>query len=66
MQPLFSSVRHHQSNIVEKIHRELLRCFRSLTGGYHGSWRSWIQIIESCMNVTYHETTAFTPIEQES
>ena len=63
MQPVFSSIRHPQSDIVERIHRELSRLFRSLIGENHGSWWSWINIIESCMNKTYHETTQFTPIE---
>ena len=51
------------SNIVERIYRELSKFFRSLIGENHGSWWSWINIIESCMNETYHETTQFTPIE---
>ena len=63
IQPVFSSIRHPQSNIVERIHRELSRFFRSLIGENHGSWWSWIKIIESCINETYHETTEFTPME---
>ena len=63
IQPVFSSIRHPQSNIVERIYRELSRFFRSLIGDNHGSWWSWIKIIESCMNETYHETTEFTSIE---
>ena len=63
IQPVFSSIRHPQSNIVERIHRELSRFFRSLIGENHGSWWSWIKVIGSCMNETYHETTEFTPIE---
>ena len=63
IQPVFSSIRHPQSNIVERIHRELSRFFRSLIGENHGSWWSWISIIQSCMNETYHQTTEFTPIE---
>ena len=63
IQPVFSSIRHPQSNIVERIHRELSRFFRSLIGDNHGSSWSWIKIIGSCINETYHETTEFTPIE---
>ena len=62
IQPVFSSTRHPQSNIVERIHRESSRFVRSLIGENHGSWWSWINIIESCMNETSHETTQFTPI----
>ena len=63
IQPVFSSIRHPQSNIVESIHRELSRFFRPLIGENHGSWWSWINIIESRMYEAYHETTQFTPIE---
>ena len=63
IQPVFSSKRHPQSNIFERIYRKLSRFFRSLIGENHGSWWSWINIIESCMNETYHETTRFTPKE---
>ena len=38
-QLVFFSIRHPQSNIVERIHRELSRFFRSLVGENHGS--SW-------------------------
>ena len=63
IQQVFSSIRHPQGNIVERIHRELSRFFRSLVKENHSSWWSWIKIIESCMNETHHETTEFTPIE---
>ena len=63
IQPFFSSIRHPQSNIVERIHRELSRFFRSLIGDNHGSWWSWISIIQSCINETYDETTEFTPMD---
>ena len=43
--------------------QELSRFFRSLIGENHRSWWSWIKIIESCINETYHETTEFTPID---
>lgn len=34
---IFSSMRHPQRNMVERIHRELSRFFRSLLGGKHNS-----------------------------
>ena len=63
IQPVFSSIRHPQNNIVERIHRELSRFFKCLIGENYGSWWSWINMIESCMNETYHENIQFTPIE---
>ena len=38
IQPVFSSIRYPQSNIVERIHRELSRFFRSIIRENHGSW----------------------------
>ena len=38
IQPVFSAIRHLQSNTVERIHKELSRFFRSLTGEKRGSW----------------------------
>ena len=64
IQPVLSSIRHPQSNIVERIHRELSRFFRSVIGENHASWWTWITIIETCINgTTYYETTEYTPIE---
>ena len=60
---MFCSIKNPQGNIVERIYRELSRFFKSLIGENHGLWWSWINIIESCMNENYHETTEFTPIE---
>ena len=66
IQPVFPSIRHPQGNIVERIHRELSRFFRSLIKEKHSSWWSWIKIMESCMNETHHDTTEFTPTELHS
>ena len=63
IQPVFSSLRHPQGNIMERIHRELSRFFTSLVKEKHSSWRSWVKIVESFINETHYETTEFTPIE---
>ena len=63
IQQVFSSIRHPQGNIVERIQRELSRFFRSLVKENHSSWWSWIKIIKSCTNETHHDTAEFTPIE---
>ena len=63
IQPVFSSIRHPQSNIVERIHRELSTLFRSLRRENHSSWWTWIKIIENCMNETHHDTMEFTTME---
>lgn len=60
---VFSSVSHPQYNIVDRIHRELSRFFRTLIKNRHNSWWSWITTIESCMNATHYETAEFRPVE---
>ena len=59
----FSSIRHPQSNIVERVNKEIGRFFRTITGHKHGGWAHWVPFVENCLNEIYHETTEFTPIE---
>lgn len=59
----FSSIRHPQGNIVERVNRELGRFFRTLIGERHTEWTHWIKVITDCINEVYHKTTEMTPIE---
>lgn len=63
IQLIFTSVRHPQCNIVERVNRELSRFFRSLISSWHTTWINWVPVIEECMNEVYHDTTEFTPKE---
>ena len=58
-----SSIRHPQSNIVERVNKEIGRFFPTVTGHKHGGWAHWVPFVETCLNEIYHETTEFTPIE---
>lgn len=60
---IFSSIRHPQGNIVERVNKELGRFFRTLVGERHGSWTNYVELIQKCMNETHHETTELTPME---
>lgn len=60
---VFSSIRHPQGNIVERVNRELGRFFRTFVGNQHTNWPKFIPIIHTCINETMHESTEFTPIE---
>lgn len=60
---IFSSIRHPQGNIVERVNRELGRFFRTFVGDKHTNWVNYINIIHKCINETTHETTEFTPLE---
>lgn len=61
--PIFSSIRHPQGNIVERVNREIGRFFRTFLTEKHTSWINWIRIIESCINEVHHDTTGFSPCE---
>lgn len=60
---VFSSVRHPQSNMVERIMRELGNFFRTLVGDKHKSWANWVEFIQNVLNDTFHSTIGFTPSE---
>ena len=63
IQPVFSSVRHPCSNLVERIHREIHRFFRSLIKSKHTEWVKWVPVVQNCLNEVYHSITEFTPLE---
>lgn len=63
IQLIFSSIRHPQSNVVERVNRELGRFFRTFVGENHRGWASYINVIHNCINETMHESTEMTPIE---
>ena len=63
IQPIFSSIRHPKSNIVERYNKEIVRFLRTLLKDRHGGWAQWIPFIEECLNTTYNETTGYTPME---
>lgn len=60
---VFSSIRHPQSNIVERVNRELGRFFRTFVKDKHSGWARYVNIIQNCINETHHETTEYTPVE---
>ena len=63
IKPIFSSVRHPQSNMVERIHRELCRYFRVYMQHAHKGWAKYTEKIMKIRNETHHDTTGDTPLE---
>lgn len=61
-----SSIRHPQSNLVERVNKEIGRFLRTIELPKHTAWPSWIPFIQSCLNEAYHDTTDFTPIELQT
>lgn len=60
---IFSSIRHPQSNPVERVMRELGRLFRTLCADRHTRWAKCISDIEFFFNITMHLSTGFSPCE---
>lgn len=63
IRPIFSSIRHPQSNVVERMHRSLGCFLRSLVDKKHQKWATIISKIQEIFNSTYQETIEMTPSE---
>lgn len=59
----FSSVRHPQSNPVERTMRELGRIFRTYCAGKHTSWGRHVSFAQDCLNYSFHMSTGEIPYE---
>ena len=58
---LFSSIRHPQSNPVERTMRELGRIFRTYCADRHTKWARLVPFVQDCINMMVHQSTGFTP-----
>ncbi|CAB0039250.1 unnamed protein product [Trichogramma brassicae] len=63
---IFSSIRHPQSNLVERYNKEIGRFLRTLAGQEHKTWSIWCDLIEEVINSTVNETTGYTPAELQT
>ena len=59
----FSAVRHPQSNIVERVNKELGNFFRTFVNNKHTGWFDYVNLIETIINETYHDSIGCTPLE---
>ena len=57
------SKRHPASNPSERTMRELGRFFRSYCNEQHTLWAKYINFVNSCLNLTTHSTSGYTPYE---
>ena len=60
---LYSSIRHPQSNPVERTMREIGRVLRTYCGAQHTKWATYINFMQDCLNLTTHQSTGFTPYQ---
>ena len=58
---LYSSIRHPQSNPVERTMREIGRILRTYCADRHTKWASYVNYVQDCINYTTHQSTGFTP-----
>ena len=58
---LFSSIRHPQSNPVERTMRELGRLFRTYCSHKHTSWARHVSLVQDCLNLLVHKSTNAVP-----
>lgn len=60
---VFSSIRHPQSNPVERYMRELSRLFRTYCAEKHTRWAHEVTKFSDFLNSVTHESTSFSPRE---
>ena len=63
IRPLYSSIRHPQSNPTERVMRELGRMFRAYCKNKHTTWNRFLPNIEEWLNITFHDSIGCTPLE---
>lgn len=61
IQVVFSSIRHLQSNIMERVNKQIGHYMLTQTSHNHKNWASFMSRIELCLNEILHEVTEFTP-----
>ena len=57
---LFSSIRHPQSNPVERTMHEIGRILRTYCSDKHASWGKHVAFVQDCLNYTVHQSTVYT------
>ena len=60
---LFSSIRHPQSNPVERSMQKLGRLFRTYCAQRHTKWAPLVPYVQDCLNLTTHQSTNTTLYE---
>ncbi|KAL7297003.1 hypothetical protein TKK_0009436 [Trichogramma kaykai] len=63
---VFSSIRHPQSNLVQRYNKEIGRFLSTLVGRKHKTWSVWCNLIAEVINSTVNETTGYMPVELQT
>lgn len=59
----YSSIRHPQSNPVERYNREINRILRTYCQNKHTKWIECLELVNTYLNQHYNEATGYTPVE---
>jgi len=54
IKPILTAIRRPQSNISERVNREIVCFLRVLLRNRHNGWVKYLKEIEDCINTTYH------------
>lgn len=60
---VYSSIRHPQSNPVERCMKEIGRLLRTYCHQQHGSWAEAVPLVNEFLNMQIHSSTGFAPSE---
>lgn len=63
IKPIFSPVGRPNSNIVERVHKEIKRCLRTYCNKNYKEWTKFIPLVVERLNEIHRDTTGFTPNE---
>lgn len=63
IKPVLTSIRHPQTNLAERINRELGKYMRLYCYNQQSKWPDYLQFFEDAMNHNYSEATGYTPLE---
>lgn len=61
----YTAIRNPRTNLAERVNRQLGNLFRVLVGECHTRWATYLELIEVCLNQTYHSTIEVTPYEAQ-
>jgi len=63
IKPVLTAIRRPQSNLSERINKEIVSFLRILLKGRHNGWVKHLKDIEDCINTTYHSAIDNIPYE---
>lgn len=63
IQPILTAIRRPQSNLAERVNKEIGKLFRLYCHDKHNTWPQYVNFFEKTLNENYNYTTEYTPQE---